>query len=513
VTTIEDFTAEDDFLGELEALWCALPDELSAVDWVALGVEDPGAIDEHTREALLLLEPARPRAWRAGALPHQREAAEATEACILLMAGRGSGKTYCAAQVLLEWALQEPGDYAIVAPTFGDAVKICTEGPSGFLRAAGYAVRRYDRPAGELYTEDGEVRAFNRNEYVIYLANGSRIVLASADAPDRIRGWNLTGAWIDELGSFRDLTVWDEGLEFAIRIGRARRIVSTTPKRGHRLLKELETRAKIGDGTVRLIRASTRDNAANLSEEFLQRVEQRYLGTTLGAQELDGILLDDVEGAMVTTTLVAATRVSVGDVPEELWRIAVGVDPATTSKAGSDHTGIIVMGIGPAPSGWQPPAGKVVLAGLAHLYTLADYTIKASPEAWARRVLEVADEWDADVIAAESNNGGDLVETTVRLVAEAEDRPMPYFHAVHAAKGKKARAEPVAGAWEQHRIHLLKEAPGGTAELEEQWTGYVPTEAKESPDRLDASVWAAVELMPELATSGATLVKLLSAAG
>lgn len=503
---------DDPFVAQLEALWCDLPADLSAVDWAALGIDDPGDIDPHILEALALLEPAPPRAWRAGALPHQLEAATADEPCIVVMAGRGSGKTYSAAQILLEWALQEPGDYAIVAPTFGDAVKICAEGPSGFLKAAGFAVRRYNRPSGELYTETGEVRAFNRNEYVIYLRNGSRIVLASADAPNRVRGWNLTGAWVDELASFRDPTVWREGLEFAIRIGRSRRIVTTTPKRGNRLLKELVDRGGQADGGVRLIRASTRDNAANLSPEFLRRVEQLYLGTTLGAQELDGELLDDVEGALVTAALIEATRVNAEDIPE-LWRTVVAVDPATTSKEGSDHTGLIAMGIGPAPAGWQPPPHLMVLAGLPHLYVLQDATLKARPDEWAAAALDLAETWDVEVIVAEINNGGDLVETTVRLVAEAQDRDMPMYHGVTASKGKKARAEPVAGVWQQHRLHLLREAPGGTLELADQWSGWVPTDTKvkESPDHLDASVWGAVELMPELSTKGGTVVKLLSA--
>jgi phage terminase large subunit-like protein len=261
---------------------------------------------------------------------------------------------------------------------------------------------------------------------------------------------------------------------------------------------------------VLMVRASTLDNAANLSPVFLRKIQERYAGTTLGRQELDGELLDDVDGALVTTALVEATRVAAVEVPE-LWRVAVGVDPATTNKEGSDHTGVTVIGIGPAPAGWQPPAGKLVLAGTAHLYILGDYTLKASPDTVARHVLEVVDEWDADVLTAEVNNGGDYVETLVRQIAESEGRSMPYFHAVSASKGKKARAEPVAGVWEQHRIHVLREAPGGTVELEGQWVGWVPTETKESPDRLDSSVWAAVELMPELSTSGATRVRLLSA--
>jgi phage terminase large subunit-like protein len=491
-----DPTADfDEWTYELADLWNTPSDGFSAsVDWAALGI-DPLGLDEQTREAIILLELPPPRPWRETAHDYQLRVADATQAYILMMAGRGSGKTFCAANTLVEWVLAEPGDYAIVAPTFGDAVKICADGPSGFIRAAGEEVER-----------------FNRNEYVIYMRNGSRVVLASADAPDRVRGWNLTGFWADEVGSWRDTTVWYEGLEFATRIGNVRRLITTTPRRGNKILKELLKQEADGDDDVLVVRASTMDNAANLSPTALRKLEQRYEGTTLGRQELYGEMLDEVEGALISGALIDSTRIRAELVPE-LHRIAVGVDPATTNKEGSDHTGIVVIGIGGAPKGWQPPAGKVVLAGAAHLYVLADYSRKLSAESWARLVLEVADEWDADVITAEVNNGGDLVETVVRQVAEAEGRPMPYFHAVTASKGKKARAEPVAGVIEQYRLHMLQEAPGGTGELEDEWTGWVPSESKESPDRLDASVWAAVELMPELSTKGGTRVQMLSAAG
>lgn len=485
----------DEWTAELEDLWNTPSDGFSAtVDWDALGI-DPLGLDEQTREAIILLELPAPRPWRETAHDYQVRVADATQAYILMMAGRGSGKTFCAANTLVEWVLAEPGDYAIVAPTFGDAVKICADGPSGFVRAAGE-----------------EIEKFNRNEYVIYMRNGSRVVLASADAPDRVRGWNLTGFWADEVGSWRDTTVWYEGLEFATRIGNVRRLITTTPRRGNKILKELLKQHDEGDEDVLVVRASTRDNAANLSPTFLRKIEQRYVGTTLGRQELDGEMLDEVEGALITAALVDATRVHADDIPE-LDRIGVGVDPAVTNNEGSDHTGILVLGVGPAPKGWRPPEGRVALAGLPHLYLLADYSFKGSPGAVARRVLEVTDEWDANVVAVETNQGGDWIANTIEETAISAELPVPYIDQVHASVGKKARAEPMAGLWEQHRVHVLIEAPGGTAEVEDDWTGWVPSETKKSPDRLDASVWAGVELMPELSSKGATRVRLLSAAG
>lgn len=490
--TLADLDAEQAaFLATLEAIWAADADTAQvAIDWAELGVADPFDLDPFTRELLASIEPGGVRPWRASARSTQVPP-PGTWMYWLIRAGRGWGKTFTGANVLAEWACEEVGDYAIIAPTFGDAVKICASGPSGVVRALG---------------ED--LDHFNKNEYVLYLRNGSRIVLASADAPDRLRGWNLSGAWADEVGSWRSTDVWDEGLEFALRIGsHPRCVVTTTPRRGSKILLDLDERSADSSGEVVLTRGRMEENIANLNPAVVDMLRRRYEGTTLGRQELDGEQLDEVEGALISGALIEATRVRPEDVPE-LSRIAIGVDPATTSKEGSDHTGIVVLGIGPAPKGWHPPAGKIVLAGTPHLYVLEDLTIKATPETWGRRVLGAADEWEADVICGEVNQGGDLVETTIRLIGTNEALYMPAYHGVSASKGKKARAEPVAGVWEQHRMHIVGHMPA----LEDQWTDWVPAETKDSPDHIDGHVWGAVELMPELAVKSGTTVRLLSSA-
>lgn len=497
--TIQEWDAFDDTLVELWIAEHAEETTGAEVDWAALGVDDPTTVDPHTFEALQMLELGEPRPWRAKKItvaprPSQR-APDGDWSVWLVKAGRGWGKTFVGANTLADWATTHVGDYAIVAPTFGDARKICVEGPSGIKQALGR-----------------ELLAYNKSEYVLYLRNGSRIVLASADAPDRLRGWNLSGAWCDEAGSWPDTEAWYDALDFALREGEARVVVTTTPRRGNKILRDLLDQIKAGSTDVVLTSGHTLENRENLSEKAIRRLQTRWEGTTLGRQELGGEMLEDVEGALVTTALIEATRVNAADIPE-VWRIAIGEDPATTSKEGSDETGLGVIGIGPAPRGWQPPLGKVVLAGMPHLYILQDATLKASPDNTARRALDLVDEWAADVLAAEVNNGGDYVETTTRLVAEAEGRPMPYFHAVHASVGKKARAEPVGGLWEQHRLHIVREAPGGTEKLEDEWTGTVFSEIRESPNRVDWSVWAAVELMPELSAKGGTLIELISGAG
>lgn len=465
-----------------------------------LRVLNPG--DAATFEALKELEPQGVRPWRSkGKIEEPRDKQRPPDgdwSVWLLMCGRGFGKTFTGANTLADWATAHVGDYAVVAPTFGDARKICVEGPSGLKQALG-----------------DELAEYNKSEFILYLKNGSRIVLASADAPDRLRGWNLSGAWVDEIGSYKNPEVWYDALDFALREGDPRVIATTTPRRGNVILLDLLKQEKDGSTDVVVTRGHTMENADNLSPKALRRLQARYEGTTLGRQELGGEMLNEVEGALVSGALVEATRVTAADVPKDedgiplFWRIAVGVDPAVTNKAGSDETGIVVAAIGPAPIGWQPPAGRMVLAGQPHLYILDDVSAKLAVDVWARRALNTAANWAADVIVAESNQGADLVESNVRLIASGEGLLLPDIHQVHASVGKRARAEPIAGLWQQHRVHVL----GALPRLEDQWAGWVPLDEPKSPDRLDASVWAAVELFPELATKAGTLVEMWSDAG
>ena len=432
------------------------------------------------------LKPPAPRAWRRTARPDQIAVAESKSLYTLFLAGRGAGKTFTASNTLAEWAKDEPGVYGVVAPTFSDCRALCVEGPSGLLKALG-----------------GDLDHYDKSKYELHLTNGSVIIMASDEAPKRLRGPNFTGIWGDEIGSWRNVKeTYEEGIEFATRIGSSRRLFTGTPKRGHPLVRELHDKAERGDPDVTLIRARTMDNAANLSAAFLRNITSRYQGTTLGRAELDGLLLADAEGALMTSALIDSTRVRVEHVPD-LWRVIVAVDPAVTSRPESDHCGIVVIGIGPAPQpGYLGAAAKV--AG-PHLYVLADESLQATPRAWGERVLKVAEQWAADAVVIEVNQGGDLCTTMIQLVAESDGYPLPHMIDARASVGKRTRAEPVAGVFEQHRIHVV----GALPDLEDQLAGWAPGDP-DSPDQLDAFTWGAAGLMPELQVGRTTRVALLN---
>ena len=389
--------------------------------------------------------------WEADlARPEQLPNSEDSWSIYLYLAGRGAGKTRTAAEWLAWEAIsQAETRWAIVAPTFGDVRDVCAEGESGIINI----LRSY-----------GALEDYNRSQGQIVLTNGSRIKLFSADEPDRLRGPQHHGAWCDELAAWRYMDTWDQ-LQFGMRLGDHPRTVITTTPRPVPLIRNLAGRT---DGTVKVVRGSTFDNAANLAPQALLELKARYDGTRLGRQELYGEVLEDVEGALWTRAMIEEGRISLEDAPP-YFRIVVAIDPAVTSGESSDETGIIVAGA--TPDG--------------HYYVLEDGTMKGSPEAWARKAVELYRKWKCDRIVAETNNGGDMVEAVLRQV----DNTIPY-RKVTASRGKKVRAEPISALSEQKRLHFV----GGFDKLEDQLVSWQP-DSGVSPDRMDAMVWAVTELM------------------
>lgn len=366
----------------------------------------------------------------------------------MIQSGRGWGKSAVGSNWLVHQAATHPrSEWAVFAPTFRDTRKTCIEGSTGILAAL----------------QPGELASYRRNELQVMLTNGSVIYGYSADQPERARGANLWGAWCDELGSWRYEQTWHEGLVPALRVGEHPRIVVTTTPRPTPLIRELVSRT---DGSVHLTRGSTWENSDNLSSAALAELRRRYEGTRIGRQELEGELLEDVEGALWQRADIDTPRITRDQIPD-LVRVVVAVDPAVTSGEDSDETGIIVVG----------EAG-------GHGYVLADYSMRGTPLACMRQAVKAYHAHDADAVVGEVNNGGDYIGSLLRTV----DPQIPY-RTVRASRGKAVRAEPVASLYEQHRVHHVGTLP----ELEDQMCTWVP-DIGDSPDRVDALVWAVSEL-------------------
>ena len=393
------------------------------------------------------------------ARPEQLPTEDTSWTTWLYLAGRGAGKTRTAAEWLAYEASSKPKTrWAIVAPTYGDARDTCAEGESGIVNV----LRQY-----------GTLKDYNRSIGEIFLTNGSRIKLFSGEEPERLRGPQHHGGWFDELAAFKYPEAWDQ-YQFGLRLGEfPQTIVTTTPK-PIKLIKEL-----IKQDNVRVVRGSTFDNAANLAESALAQYRLRYENTRLGRQELYGEILDNVDGALWTRKLIDDARV---DSAPPLVRVVVAIDPAVTANATSDETGIVAAGI----------------ASNGDYYILDDKSIRTTPDAWARVAVELYHKHKADKIVAETNNGGDMVILLLKQVDASIATKK-----VTATRGKQLRAEPISSLYEQGRVHHV----GYFSELETQLCEWTPQSA-ESPDRLDALVWA----LTELNSGGASMIALASMA-
>ena len=377
----------------------------------------------------------------------------------LMMAGRGFGKTRAGAEWVRSIAESDgSARIALVGATLGEVRSVMVEGPSGLLAIAPW----WNRPAF--------APALRR----LIWPNGAMGVLFGAAEPEALRGPQFSHGWADEIAKWPSgEAAWDN-LMMGMRLGSRPRVLATTTPRPVPLVRTLVARER---ADVAVTRGRTADNKANLAEGFVTAMERDYGGTRLGRQELDGELIEEVEGALWRRDLLERCRT--GHVPGRedgaalLSRVVVGVDPP--ASAHGDACGIVVVGLG--------PDGRA--------YVVADASVeKATPEGWARAVATAAAAHGADRVVAEANNGGAMVESVLR----AAETALP-VRLVHASRGKAARAEPVAALYEAGRV-LHR---GAFWQLEDQMCGLLAggdyVGPGRSPDRADALVWALTELM------------------
>lgn len=415
--------------------------------------------------------------WEVWARPNQLEP-EGDWTTWLILAGRGFGKTRTGSETIIKWVRSGTcSRIALVAEDSADARDVMVEGESGILACS----------------PPDFIPKYEPSKRRLTWPNGAIATLYSAEDYDSLRGPQFDGAWCDELCKWRyAVEAWDN-LQFGLRLGlHPKQIVTTTPK-PIRLLKDILLR----DDTY-LTKGSTYDNLDNLAAPFRKAVVAKYEGTRIGRQELNAEILDDIPGAMWSRTQLDEDRLLPSDptkpiVLPEFARIVVAVDPATTVNDESDETGIIVAGIDYDGRG----------------YVIADRSIKGSPDEWGNAVVEAYDEFEANGVVYETNQGGDMVKHTivtcaVSLKAQGKRRgDFVALRGVHASRGKATRAEPISALYEQHRISHI----GAFSALEDQMCEFTAdfnrNAMKYSPDRVDALVWALTDLMIDgVANSG-----------
>jgi len=400
-------------------------------------LEEVRALDPIARERLL-------RRWDVWGRPEQQPPPGDWRVWLIL-AGRGWGKSRTGA----EWvrAMVTRGRarrIALVARTAADVRDVIVEGESGLL-----SIHRADeRPVWE------------PSRRRLTWPNGAIATTYSADEPDQLRGPQHDSAWIDEVCAWRYPDAWDQ-LQLGLRLGDDPRVVATTTPRPTALVRSL-----VAAPSTVVTRGRTADNARNLAPGVVEALSARYAGTRLGRQELDGEILDDTPGALWTRAMIESASARVAP---ELRRVVVALDPSVAADGGGDECGIVVAGVDYEGRAW----------------VLRDGSGNLSPSDWSRRAVALAEEHSGDCIVAEANQGGALVEQTLRA-AGARTR----VRLVHAARGKRARAEPVAALYEQGRVRHLP----GLQRLEDEMCTWSSAAGDPSPNRLDALVWACFDL-------------------
>ncbi len=363
-----------------------------------------------------------------------------------IIAGRGFGKNYAGSNWLIdEHRLYGAKNSGIVAATSSDLRRYCLEGPSGILSQAPNNFRPRYLPS----------------KSKVVWPNGTITELYTSEKADRLRGPNLDRAWCDEVSVWQKPEDVLDMLWLCLRYGENPKAMMTmTPRPIPAVINLLK---REGKDTV-ITRGSTMDNQMNLAPSFIKNILERFKGTSMERQEIYGEVLTEFEGALWSHAQIDECRISVD--PTYIRKV-IGVDPAITAKT---ETGIVAAGLTDEKKG----------------VILGDHSIMGSPEQWGRKVIGAYYSHEANLIVAEKNQGGEMVKAVMHNI----DSTVP-IKLVHAAVGKVARAEPIAALYEQDKVSHL----GNFPKLEDEMCLMVPGELKESPNRLDAMVWALTDLM------------------
>jgi len=386
---------------------------------------------------------------------------------ILLQGGSRSGKTTLIVYWCLHVCLKYPGARVLIARLHLSDLKISIINDT--LPKVAYLM---SENLGK-YVESN----YNKNENVLKFPNGSQLWLGGLS--DKHRTEKILGtefcfiylAEITQIGyeSFEMLCT-----RLAQKVGmRNRFAVDCNPAAkshwGYWLFMKhqdpVDKTDKNADQYATLI-MNPYDNP-HLPEDYVESMSNYSLRNQ--QRFLRGEWLDDIEGALWKQELIDRNRVNVKDVIN-FERIVLGIDPAVTAdKRSSNETGLIVVGLTNKKG-----------------YVIADASGVYTPDGWGQKAVYLYNYYNIDMIICETNQGGDLVVSNITHI----DKRVR-IKKIHAKRGKVLRADPIVGLYERDEVKHL----GHFKQLEEQMCTWVPDQGKDSPDRIDALVYALQELM------------------
>jgi predicted phage terminase large subunit-like protein len=346
-----------------------------------------------------------------------------------IIAGRGFGKTRAGAETIRQWATAGlVKRIALVGSTQADVRNVMIEGESGLLNVHPPGTVQYYPSTNQLRWQNG------------CLSTGY-----SAEAHQALRGPQFDCAWVDELCKFdRPRLVWDQ-LMFSLRLSDHPRVLVTTTPRPCKLLRDLCRM----EGVV-VTRGNSHENTA-LSKTYFANLQQ-YKGTTLERQEVCGEILDDV--GLWRQDYIKYHQGHREPLPH-LQHVVVGLDPAVTTHG--NETGIVTVGVRDG-----------------QYFVLDDASGNHTPAAWASAVREQYNKYNARLVVAEGNQGGEMIQNIL------QDLPVTLMY---AQRSKVARAMPIVQLYEAGRVYHVRKFEALERQMDEFDTCV-------SPDRVDALVWA-----------------------
>ncbi len=447
-----------------------------------------------------------------------------------LLGGRGSGKTYTAANHIYEFSANLPFVednavvyIALVGSIFDDVKNTMIEGKSGLLKLVPEEdLLKWNRTVGELSWRiigpNGEYREVRCNSY-------------TSEKPDKLRGPNLHLAWIDEYAKFKDAnedpthhsSTWDILMK-ALRNGTHPHVIVTGTPTDCRLSKYL-----LQHSLMKMSHMTTVDNRDNLPESYFEELMLADPNSRSYRQEVLGELIFDNPDAIFSQENIDTFRADVPEEAEIVYKV-LGYDPAASSAADADECGIILSAYTPevkektADSGGRPRIVKPT-----HAYILKDLSGHYTPKEQTELVIQTILNEGVNDLVFEQNQGVEFVMQSLEQalkdnVLEYHIRKQPkakktdygivkrwqvngvdsngmafkfMIYAVHATSQKKLRAEMVSTRYDSGQIHHpAKPNPSVNplptcevatcrAHLETQMTSWDPKK-NYSPDRLDA---------------------------
>lgn len=304
----------------------------------------------------------------------------------------------------------------------------------------------------------------NKAERLIKLPTGGEVQVRSADDPQSLRGEGLDLAVFDEFAYIKP-EAWTEAVRPTLsdRIGAAM-FISTPHGLNH--FRDLWLRGRSADFPDWQSWTFKTSSNPYISKAELDTA-RRELTDRVYRQEYEADFLEDNPGALWRREWIDDNRVLKAP---GLARVVVSVDPPAFKHG--DACGIV-------------GAGMAKVDADRHLYVLADETLNGTPNEWGRAAVAMYHRLGAGLMVAESNQGGQMVEHTIKTIDRSVNVKL-----IHAHRGKAVRAEPVSAIYQQGRGHHV----GTFALLEDELCQWEPGDA--SPNRLDALVQGSIELIP-----------------